>query len=244
VALSRAQSRESVRTTNALVLRRTEYGEADLVLSLFTETFGKISALARGARKSSRRFSGSLEAMHTLELRLEERPASELFSLREARIAVPRMGLTGSLERLESAGRALSWVRSAAPARTPEPELWSAITQLLDRLAAREGEVDPLRLLAASGLRILATLGWGLDFERCVRCGKECPAGQPALIDPNLGGLVCRSCGGARQRLSAAERTRLAGAARDGDPRALEPDDAKVALELVERVLRAHAGIE
>jgi DNA repair protein RecO (recombination protein O) len=244
VALARARSRESVRTTRALVLRRTEYGEADLVLSLFTESFGKISALARGARKSSRRFGGSLEAMHTLELRLDERPASELFSLREARIAVPRMGLTGSLERLEAAGRALAWVRSGAPARTPEPELWEEITALLDRLAARENELEPARLLAASGLRILATLGWGLDFERCVRCGKECPAEQPALFDPIKGGLVCRSCGGARQRLSAAERARLAAAARDGDPAVLEPDDAKLALELVDRVLRAHAGIE
>jgi DNA repair protein RecO (recombination protein O) len=92
-------------------------------------------------------------------------------------------------------------------------------------------------------LRILATLGWGLDFERCVRCSKDCPAGQPALVDPTRGGLVCRACGGARQRLSAAERVRLAAAARDGDPAPLEPEDAKVALELVEHVLRAHAGI-
>jgi DNA repair protein RecO (recombination protein O) len=233
-----------MRTTRALLLRRTEYGEADLVLSLFTETFGKISVLARGARKSSRRFGGSLEAMHTIEVGLEERPTSELFMLREARIAVPRMDLTSSLERLEAAGRALAWVRSAAPARTPEPALWEQTTALLDRLAARDTELDPVRLLAAAGLQVLATLGWGLDFDRCVRCGKECPPGQPALIDPGKGGLVCRSCGGARQRLDAARRTRLGRAARDGDPAALEQDDAKVALELVERVLAAHAGIE
>ena len=233
-----------MRTTPALVLRRTEYGEADLVLSLFTESLGKISALARGARKSMRRFGGALEAMHTLELRLEERTGSELFALREGRIAVPRMGLTSSLERLEAAGRALAWVRSAAPARTPEPELWHEITALLDRLAARENTPDPAHLLAASGLRILATLGWGLDFERCVRCGKECPPGQPALIDPTKGGLVCRSCGGARKRLEASQRERLANAARDGDPAALATEDAELALELVDQVLLAHAGIE
>jgi DNA repair protein RecO (recombination protein O) len=233
-----------VRTTRALVLRRTEYGEADLVLSLFTESFGKISALARGARKSTRRFAGSLEAMHTLELRLEERVMSELFSLRDAHIAIPRLGLTASLERLEAAGRALAWVREAAPARTPEPELWAEISALLDRLAARDSDFDPLCLLAASGLRTLATLGWGLDFERCVRCGKECPVGQPALLDPAKGGLVCRSCGGARQRLEGDLRARLGRAARDGDPTALAKNDAKLALELVERVLRAHAGIE
>ena len=80
-----------MRTTRALVLKRVEYGEADLVLTWFTERFGRVSALARAARKSTRRFAGALEPMHTLELALEERPKSELFVLREARIAQPPM---------------------------------------------------------------------------------------------------------------------------------------------------------
>lgn len=233
-----------MRTTHALVLKRVEYGEADLVLTLFTERFGRISALARAARKSTRRFGGALEPMHTLEIALEERPKSELFMLREARIARARTALTDSLARLEAAGTALSWVRRSAPPRTPEPELWAAIEDLLDRLGAREATVLPRRILAAAGLRILGTLGWGLDLERCVRCGKECPEGQVALVDPTRGGLVCRACGGARLRLDGPARERLANAAATGDPSALEADDADLALTLVEGVLKAHAGLE
>jgi len=226
------------------VLKRVEYGESDLVLTLFTEAYGRISALARGARKSRRRFSGTLEPMHTLELALEERPKSELFMLRDARIATPRTALTGSLGRLEAAGTALSWVRRSAPPRTPEPELWAALEALLDRLGSREEALSPRLLLAAAGLRILATLGWGLDLERCVRCGKECPPGQVALVDPTHGGLVCRACGGARLRLDAGARERLARAAASGDPSELGTDDAERALALVEGVLKAHAGLE
>jgi DNA repair protein RecO (recombination protein O) len=226
------------------LLKRVEYGEADLVLTLFTERYGRVSALARGARKSSRRFSGALEPMHTMELGLEERPKSDLYMLREARIAVPRIGLTASLARLETAGRALSWVRRAAPPRTPEPELWQAIEALLDRLSLPDDSIEPRRLLAASGLLILSTLGWGLDFERCVRCGKECPAGQVALVDTQHGGLVCRSCGGARLRLDGPTRERLARAAASGDPAGLESTDTDLALTLVEGVLKAHAGLE
>jgi DNA repair protein RecO (recombination protein O) len=244
VAVARARPHESVRSTRALLLKRVEYGEADLVLTLFTERYGRISALARAARKSSRRFSGALEPMHTLALGLEERPKSELFMLRDAAIAVPRTGLTASLARLETAGRALSWVRRAAPPRTPEPELWQAIEALLDRLSLPDESIEPKRLLAAAGLLILATLGWGLDFERCVRCGKECPAGQVALVDPKHGGLVCRSCGGARLRLDGPTRDRLARTAVSGDPAGLESTDTDLALTLVEAVLKAHAGLE
>jgi DNA repair protein RecO (recombination protein O) len=244
VTVARARPQDSVRTTRALVLKRVEYGEADYVLTLFTERFGRISALARSARKSQRRFGGALEPMHTLEVGLEERPKSELFMLRDARIATPRLALIENLARLEAAGAALSWVRRSAPPRTPEPELWEAIETLLDRLSSREEGTAPRTLLAAAGLRILATLGWGLDLERCVRCGKECPPGQVALVDATRGGLVCRSCGGARLRLDGPARERMVLAAQSGDPSALEPSDADRALALVDAVLKAHAGLE
>ncbi|HEV8244483.1 MAG TPA: recombination protein O N-terminal domain-containing protein, partial [Polyangiaceae bacterium] len=52
--------------SEALVVRRVEYGDSDLVLGLFTQKLGRISALARGARRSQRRFGGALEIIHTL----------------------------------------------------------------------------------------------------------------------------------------------------------------------------------
>ena len=244
MAVARARPQDSVRTTRALLLKRVEFGEADLVLTLFTERYGRISALARAARKSTKRFGGALEPMHTLDLGLEERPKTDLFMLRDACIGRARTALTESLARLEAAGTALSWVRRSAPPRTPEPELWTALEDLLDRLGDRADTTPPRRILAAAGLRILATLGWGLDFERCVRCGKECPPGQVALVDPTHGGLVCRACGGARLRLDGGTRERLARAAVTGAPTALEADDADIALGLVEAVLKAHAGLE
>jgi DNA repair protein RecO (recombination protein O) len=241
--VARARSHESAHTTRALLLKRVEYGDADLVLTLFTEKLGRVSALARSARRSQRRFGGALEPLHTLELRLEDRPRNELSLLREARIVTARPALTESLERMKAAGRALGWIRSAAPAHTPEPELWAVIEGLLDELARRKDPVSPGLALAASGLAMLGALGWGLDLERCVRCGKPCPKEGAALVDAVRGGLVCRSCGGARQRLDAAVRERLGRAALSGDPRTLEPGDDEIALGLVEGVLSAHAGV-
>jgi DNA repair protein RecO (recombination protein O) len=238
----RARSQESAHTTRALLLKRVEYGDADLVLTLFTEKLGRVSALARSARRSQRRFGGALEPLHTLEVRLEDRPRNELSLLREAHIAKARPGLTQSLEGMRAAGRALAWIRSAAPAHTPEPALWRAVEALLDELGAKDS-IEPSRALAATGLSVLVALGWGLDLERCVRCGKPCPPDASSLVDPARGGLVCRSCGGARKRLDSKTRERLGRAAASGDPRELELADAELALELVENVLKAHAGV-
>lgn len=225
------------------MLRRVEFGEADLVLSLFTETLGRVSALARGARKSRKRFAGSLEPFFTIRVRLDEPRSGELFVLREAVLVRPRTGLLGDLRKLEAAGRALAWTRQAAPVRTPEPEAWAILERLLDRLAAEPAERPAEVELAEAGLLLLDAFGWALELERCVRCGKPCPEDRAASADATRGGLVCRACGGGRIRIPANARLRLARAA-SGEAGVLTSDDAAIALALVERVLVAHAGIE
>jgi DNA repair protein RecO (recombination protein O) len=212
-----------------------------LVVTFFTDSLGRISALARGARRSSKRFAGSLEPMHTLRVEVDERPSGELFSLREATIHKPRLGLVASLESLEAAGRALSWLRKAAPVRTPEPLAWAAITRFLDDL-----EREPARhteRLVELGMRLLSAFGWELELTRCVRCGKPCPLGQAALVSPERGGLVCRACGGGPVRLSGPLREGLLRAAA-GEEDALPKDEVAPALDLVERALATHVGIE
>jgi DNA repair protein RecO (recombination protein O) len=173
VATARARA-QSLGTTRALLVKRVEYGESDLVLTLFTERFGRVSVLARGARRSMRRYGGALEPMHTLEVSLEERPHGELLTLREAKIQELRLPLTGDLGRLQAAGHALGWLRRAAPARTPEPELWLAIVALLDRLAT-PGDLDPRAVVAGAGHRRRPTVGGALGGGRCERCGEGGP---------------------------------------------------------------------
>lgn len=224
------------------MLRRVDYGESDLVLALFTEKLGRVSVLARGARRSMKRFGGALEPMHTLHVRCDESRRGELYTLREASIVIARTRLTSELDRLQAAGRALSWVRGAAPPRTAEPEVWRALENLLNQLS-EEQSGRALLHLATAGLSLLSAFGWGLELERCVRCGRPCLSGQAAMVDAVRGGLVCRSCGGARLRLAAKARERLVRAAA-GAADGLEAEDVEIALELVEQAMRAHAGLD
>ncbi|MBK7586709.1 MAG: DNA repair protein RecO [Myxococcales bacterium] len=229
--------------TRAWLLRRVEYGESDLVLTLFTETLGRVSALARGAKKSQRRFGSALEPMHTLRVRLDERAGAELLQLREAKLETPRAMLLTSLERMEVAGRALGWVRRAAPPRTAEPAVWRALEVFFSRLELPDPALSARAELAHAGLSLLVAFGWGLDLARCVSCGKACPTAQTALVDVARGGLICVSCGGARLRLGAGPRARMIRAA-EGESGVLEPGDVDAALTLIDRALSVHLGFE
>jgi DNA repair protein RecO (recombination protein O) len=239
---SAALARRTLRT-RALVVRRTQFRESDLIVSLFTERLGAVTALARGARRSQRRFGGTLEPLHTLNVLLDEITTRELLGLREANIEIARRRLTLDLAAMEAAGRALGWVRRAAPPHTPEPEVWRVVCALLDRLDASDDDASPAVELAECGLRLLAAFGWGIDFERCVVSGRACQPGQAAMLDPIRGGLVSRGSGGGPIHLDGATRQRLARVVREPG-RVLVPSDVEVALQVVEAALRAHAGGE
>ncbi len=226
-----------------LLLTKVDYRDSDLIVSFFTPGLGRVSALARGARSSRRRFGGVLEPMHTLRLHLDERATSELMILKEASISQPRTLLVSSLDRLQAAGRALNWVRQGAPQHTEERELFESLSQLLDRLNGPNEAQQEQQNLAEFGLFLLSALGFGLHLRQCVRCSKPCTPGQAAYVDARRGGLVCRSCGGAAKKLSGPQRERLA-LATEGTTHVLVAEDVEPALDLVERALSAHLGID
>jgi DNA repair protein RecO (recombination protein O) len=216
------------------------YGEADAVVTFFTEARGVISAIARAALKSVKRF-GALEPLHLLRITVEEKAHADLHLLVEAQLARPRLGLLASLDQIEIASTALQWVRRASPHRVSEPVLWQDINALLDSLDAGPPPAAARAELAAMGLRLLQGAGWGLQLEWCVRCGRECRPEATACIDAAQGGLVCRACGGARMVLRPAMRRALQ-AALEGDAAELSADDAACAIELVSETLKAHAA--
>ncbi len=225
--------------TAALLLRSTPYGESDSITTFLTEESGKMSAIARGARKSSKRFGGALEPIHTLAIEYEDR-GTELVTLKEASVLRARIALAGRLEALEAAGTALRWARALCPARTPEPD---AFVALLDMLDALDAGADARTSLAACGLRLLSATGFGLELDQCVRCGKACPEDRAATVDGARGGIVCQACGGARVLIHAPVRAKAREALR-GATISLEPGEADELVRLVEVALAAHAEIE
>ena len=58
--------------TEAIIMRRTNYGEADRVLTLLTPAYGKLSAIAKGVRRSKSKLAGGLELFATTNLTIVE----------------------------------------------------------------------------------------------------------------------------------------------------------------------------
>ena len=228
--------------SDALLVRTVEVRESDVIATFVTERAGRMAAVVHGARKGSRRLGGALEPMHTIAVRIDDKGGGPLDSQKRRIIGMKlRPRLVENLDALDAAGVALRWARHLFPPRTVEPEGWRLLLQLLDALDV--GGAAPRQELARAGLSMLAAVGYALDLERCVVCARPCPEGKAACVDAARGGLVCLSCGGARNVLSAeirdAARCLLSGAPAD------VPDRSAVAvLGLVDVAMAAHADFE
>lgn len=198
---------------SALLLRTSAIGEADAMVSLFTEEQGRIDAFAPSARRPTKTKRLLLEPLHTLRVGLHDRVGRDLPTVRSATVSQPRTALLASLDGLEAAGQLLRWLRSSLPARHPEPEAWTLAIDSLDQLSS--SRTPALLTLASFGLRFLTIIGYQLELTQCIRCGKPCPEGRAAYLDPGAGGVRCAACGGGPFLASGVARAQMA-ALQDG----------------------------
>ena len=193
-----------VRQSRALLLRSVDYRDADRVVTLLTEDFGKLSALARGARKSRRRFGGTLQPYVVFNAQLRA-GRGELENLEHVSVDRSFLNILRSLDAIGAAGAALASIRERLPDHEPEREVFRAAVGFLEAL---DGGSPPTESLITLQIRMLARLGFAPTLDQCVGCGKAPPSESAAELDPALGGLVCRACGGGPTLLSAGARRR------------------------------------
>jgi len=227
--------------TPAIVLRRVAYAEADLIVTLLGRETGRVSALARGARKSSRRFAGGLGMAASGEARLRDRAGAELMVLESFDARADRAGLATDLAKTAHAAYAIELCDRLCPPRQPEKAVFAWLDEFLARLEAGTATAERLRVFE---LGLLRGLGIGPSLDRCVVCGRGDLDGEDVRWHPERGGVVCRTCsqrgdlmgGSTRRALERLAGTRLA----DADGLELDRDVAAGCRRAVLALLREH----
>ncbi len=173
-----------------MVLRATPVRESDLIVTLFTETHGRLSALARGARRSQRRFAGTLQLLVLGRYQLGRPPRGDLWSLESGEIEREWTQLAADIVALAHASYVAELAGALLPTEVPEPHALELIIALWDSLA--EAGPSPAALRAVE-LGLLELGGHRPSLDACAACGKSDLAAG-AVFDPSRGGAICRAC--------------------------------------------------
>lgn len=228
--------------TLGVVLKTTPLRESDLLVTLFTEDHGRVSAVARGARRSQRRFAGTLQLLVLGRYQLGRPPRGDLWSLEGAEIEREWNQLAMDVVAVAHASYVAELVGALLPAEQPEPEALALIIALWDSLADAGPSPGALRAIE---LALLALGGHRPALDACAACGRtELEAG--AVFDPSRGGAICRSCaassrGPGIRPLDPQTLAYLRAVAAHGDPAAARAVDADPAFTAADRVAAREA---
>jgi DNA repair protein RecO (recombination protein O) len=200
--------------TEAVVLRSMRYGEADRILHVYTPHRGRMSAIAKGVRRTRSRFGGRLEPFFRLRMDLHE-GRSDLLTVTGAQTVEAYPHLRGDARALDAAARACDAVGRLFETSEPHPGVFNLLCRhlaLLDEQAAGAGisagksptTDEPASNLpgsvgAASGragalafrLKLLLAAGLAPALGACACCGER---EHLAGFSGSAGGVVCGAC--------------------------------------------------
>jgi DNA repair protein RecO (recombination protein O) len=232
--------------TDAVVLHAFSYLESSRVLRLATRAHGVQSVLAKGARRSQRRFGSALDLFAEGSAQYYAKPGRELHTLGAFDVTRSRMALGAELERFAAASALAELVLRFAR-DDDEPSWYPTLTAALDLVAgAPAGDAGAAGLVGA--WRLVAALGFAPTVDACGNCHEPIAADRPARFSHPAGGALCEPCARlsrAGRLLPAEARAALRGWLADGDeqPLGAHPLDAasvRAHQRLLREFLREH----
>jgi DNA repair protein RecO (recombination protein O) len=216
--------------TEAIVLRSIRYGEADRILHLYTPRHGRVSAIAKGARRSRSRFGARLEPfVHAAVVLHLSR--GDMHTVTGVDTIAVRRELREHAATLDAAARACDAVARLFETPDPHPEVFQLLAKELSLL-----EAGPVHAGAANGLafrlKLLLAAGVLPQLGSCASCGE---VEHLDAFSAAAGGVVCRSCEAASFPLAEETYRFLVGAV--GRPLADVPEASERALRQAERAI-------
>lgn len=224
---------ERLYRTEAVVLSRTDYSEADRIFTLYTPKLGKIRVIGKGVRRPNSRLGPHLEYFSRCQLMLAK--GRDLDVITGAETIDSHIELRSDLDALGHASHMAELLNRLTEERQEQERAYDLLSQSLRFVC--DG-VNPFVVTRYYEFALTNLLGYRPELYRCVGCQKAITATSNSL-SPRLGGLLCPECRGldagarvltvnAQKFLRVLDRDGLAGALRLklGEPLQAELENA------------------
>jgi DNA repair protein RecO (recombination protein O) len=181
-------------SAQGIILWKKEYGEHDLLVSFLTKGYGKITAIAKNAKKSVKRFGGVLELFTMVEAVFKPSKNNGLSSLVEVSLDSPFDRIRTDHVRAAYAGYWSEIISGWLEEEHPQDDIFFLLRDILENLDAG---VIPLETLDTVFLiKLLQLSGFSPDFSVCSECGKitDDLFDRRFIFDIKNGRITCQKC--------------------------------------------------
>lgn len=202
-----------------VVLRVRDFGEADRILTILSDTDGKLDAVARGARRPRSRLVGVTQQFSRGRMLLFR--GRNLDTLNTVELISSYPGLSSDVTRMAYASYVAELVDLMTGERQRNELLYALVVSTFEALDA--GPADPDMVLRAFEIKFMSVSGFRPELSRCVSCGAS--EDEASSFGPEAGGLLCNRC-----RSVDAGNVRFSGATRELAKRLLMWDYNTIAV--------------
>lgn len=179
--------RQAIRD-RAFVIRTYDFGEADRIVVLFTQTQGLIRGVAKGVRRAKSRFGSRLQPFVELDVQLYPGPNLAFIASADT-VNYFGAGIIEDLLRFSAAHVVLEATERLSQASYGESEeLFALVRQCLQTL---QSAADPVFELDVFLIQAMELSGWSPTLFACSQCGAP---GPHNLFHPSPGGALCPDC--------------------------------------------------
>ncbi len=176
-------------STAAVVLKTIDYSDTSLIVRLFTAEQGKVTVMAKGARRIKSEWHGILQPPNHLDLVYRYKESRDIQNLTKGEFAERYSNIAGDMVRTGGAFLAVEMLDRAVHEADPQPVIFRLITAFLRALDG--GLISPEILLHFYELHLSRQLGFAPHLQTCQQCGRPL---TEAALEPMSGDLSCTQC--------------------------------------------------
>ena len=172
-------------------MRTWEFGETDLLVSFFTSDKGRLKGVAKGARKSRKRFVNCLDLLSLVKLEYELKRGRELYFLHSGKLVHPFPGIRSDFSSLSLASYMIELTDILFPVGVVAKRMFELLNGSFFALS-EDNNTDQLRILFEC--KAMALGGYRINLDRCCDCGRLYAGEGRATFKQSKGGIACLKC--------------------------------------------------
>lgn len=174
--------------TDAVVLKNIRYSDTDSILILFTKKLGKVSAVAKGSRRSNSKLLACSQPFAYGSFMLYK--SSSMFNISQCDVKDTFFDISKDLKTLSYASYVLTLTRNAVVENQTNNRLFALLLKTLYCYAYKEYDFEYVTRIFE--LKYLDYSGYRPEVTKCVCCGSKELA--ESLIQPENGSCICGAC--------------------------------------------------
>lgn len=181
-----------LKKSEAIILRTRDFGESDLIVTLFSAHYGNLRGIAKGARRSTRRFVNSLNIFSLTNVSFKDRRNSELIWLDSCELIDDFHGIRSDYNILLKASSVVEITETLFPVNMPSLEVFELLKSTLRLFSERLNIEETFVIFQLKAMKIG---GFGINLSKCSKCGRTYKGEGRALFNPAGGSIICLACG-------------------------------------------------